>query len=206
MKWRRTHECGEIRLTDDGASTVLCGWVDSWRDHGGVIFIDLRDRTGIAQVVFNPEHNANAHTIADSLRNEFVIAVKGAVRPRPAESLNPNLPTGEVEVLADEIEVLNAADTPPFQIDDELQVHEDLRLKYRFLDLRRPRMQRIFKLRHQVLQTARQYFDELGFYEIETPDVLTSEAWAGAVEAGRWSGEVRPYTFNRSHVLRKVAD
>ena len=174
MTLRRTHYCGVLRAGDVGFDVVLMGWVAKWRDHGGVVFIDLRDRTGIAQVVFNPEHAQEAHDLADSLRNEYVIAVRGTVRHRPPDAVNPKLDTGEIEVLADELVILNASDTPPFPIEDTAQVNEDLRLRYRFLDLRRPVLQRIFALRHRVMQATRQYLDTEGFLEIETPALTRS--------------------------------
>lgn len=176
---RRTHYCGVLRAPDVGFEAVLMGWVAKWRDHGGVVFIDLRDRTGLIQLVFNPEHSAEAHAIADGLRNEYVIAVRGTVRARPPEAVNPKLDTGEVEVLADSVEVLNAAETPPFPVDDDAQINEDLRLRYRFLDLRRPRLQSIFRLRHEVMQATRRYLDEEGFLEIDTP-MLTRSTPEGA--------------------------
>ncbi len=179
MTWRRTHYCGVLRASDAGAEVVLMGWVAKWRDHGGVVFIDLRDRTGLVQTVFNPEHSTAAHDIADSLRNEYVIAVRGTVRPRPDDAKNPKLETGAVEVLVDEVQVLNAAETPPFPIEDDVQVNEDLRLRYRFLDLRRPGLQRIFRLRHRVMQETRRFLDEQGFLEIETP-ALTKSTPEGA--------------------------
>ena len=136
--WQRSAYCGAPRAADIGRSMTVMGWVQARRDHGGVVFVDLRDRTGIVQVVFNPEHSPAAHERAGALRSEYVIAVRGEVRARPAETVNPNLATGEIEVMAAEVRVLNEAQTPPFAIDDEGGVAEATRLKYRYLDLRRP--------------------------------------------------------------------
>lgn len=176
---RRTHHCGELTKGQVGQTVTLAGWVHGRRDHGNVIFIDLRDRYGLTQVVFNPEVSAEAHRGAHALRGEFVVAVTGTVALRPAESVNPRLSTGEVEVLVREVEILNEARTPPFPIEDEVQVAEALRLKHRYLDLRRPRMQRLLKLRHDVMQEARAYLNGRGFLEIETP-VLTRSTPEGA--------------------------
>jgi aspartyl-tRNA synthetase len=153
--------------------------VQGRRDHGNVIYIDLRDRQGITQIVFNPEISAPAHQAAHILRSEFVVAVTGTVALRPEGSANPNLPTGEIEILVKEVEVLNEAKTPPFLIDDEAEVTETLRLKYRYLDLRRPRMQRMLKLRHDVTQEVRSYLNGQGFLEVETP-MLTKSTPEGA--------------------------
>jgi aspartyl-tRNA synthetase len=153
--------------------------VQSYRDHGGVIFIDLRDRDGLTQVVFDPEKNKDIHGLADSLRSEDVIAIIGAVRPRPEGMVNPKLPTGEIEVLAGQLEILNKAATPPFMIKDNVDVNEDLRLKYRFLDLRRPKMQNALIMRHKICKLMRDYFDDNGFIEVETP-FLTKSTPEGA--------------------------
>ncbi|RMD51518.1 MAG: aspartate--tRNA ligase [Ignavibacteria bacterium] len=171
---RRTHTCGELRESNIGERVVLNGWVDTRRDLGGVIFIDLRDRYGITQVVFEPAFNEEAHEIAKKLRSEFVISVEGEVRHRPSDTENPNIPTGMVDVKADKLIILNEAETPPFQIKDGIDVHEDIRLKYRYLDLRRPEMQSNLLLRHKVYQIARRYFDENDFVEIETPMLMKS--------------------------------
>lgn len=171
---RRTHTCGELREEHIGQRVVLNGWVDTRRDLGGVIFIDLRDRYGITQVVFEPSFNEVAHESAKSLRSEFVIAVEGIIRHRPADTENPNLPTGMVDVMIDKLIILNEAETPPFQIKDGLDVHEDIRLKYRYLDLRRHEMQNNLLLRHKVYQIARRYFDKNNFVEIETPMLMKS--------------------------------
>lgn len=176
---KRTHYCGELRLQDTGKTAVLMGWVQRRRDHGGVIFIDLRDRTGITQVVFNPEINADMHREAHQIRNEFVLAVKGIVRPRPEDTANPNLPTGEIELMVEQLDILNIAQTPPFLVEDKIEVSEELRLKHRYLDLRRPKMQHNLRVRHKAALATRQYMDELGFLEIETP-VLANSTPEGA--------------------------
>lgn len=175
----RTHRCGELTSAQAGQRVVLNGWVQRWRDHGTVMFIDLRDRTGITQVVFNAERNAAAHEAAHDLRSECVVAVEGVVALRPEESKNPNLATGDIELLVDEVEVLNEAKTPPFVIEDEADVTEGIRLKYRYLDLRRPRMQHLLALRHAVMQAVRTFLNREGFLEIETP-VLTKSTPEGA--------------------------
>ncbi len=175
MKFKkRTHTCGELREKNIGERVVLNGWVDTRRDLGGVIFIDLRDRYGLTQVVFEPAFNKEAHELAKKLRSEFVISVEGEVRHRPEDTENPNLPTGMVDVKVDKLIILNEAETPPFQIKDEIDVNEDLRLKYRYLDLRRPEMQKNILLRHKVYQIVRKYFDRNGFVEIETPMLMKS--------------------------------
>lgn len=171
---RRTHTCGELRESNIGEHVVLNGWVAIRRDLGGVIFIELRDRYGITQVVFEPSFNADAHEHAKKLRNEFVISVEGKVRKRPEGTENPLLPTGQVDVMVDKLEILNHADTPPFAIEDNIDVHEDIRLKYRYLDLRRNEMQKTFLLRHKMSQLTRKYFDSINFVEIETPILMKS--------------------------------
>ncbi len=176
---QRTHRCGELTRDQAGQRVVLQAWVQRRRDHGTVMFIDLGDRTGITQVVFNAERNAAVHEAAHALRSECVVSVEGMVAVRPEESKNPNLPTGEIELLADAVEVLNEAKTPPFVIEDEADVTEAIRLKYRYLDLRRPRMQRLMGLRHAVTQSVRTFLNREGFLEIETP-VLTKSTPEGA--------------------------
>ena len=176
---QRTHTCGQLRWTDAGSEATLCGWVDTRRDHGGVIFIDLRDRYGKTQVVFNPEHNAEAHKKASVLRSEYVIAVRGKVMERPGDMINPKLETGEIEVVTDKPEILNTSETPPFEITSDTDVSTELRLKYRYLDLRRPVMQKYLTSRHKVCQVARQYFDRNNFIEVETP-FLTKSTPEGA--------------------------
>ena len=175
----RTHRCGELNKTHVGNTVVLNGWVQRRRDHGMVMFVDLRDRTGITQVVFNAERNAAIHQSAHVLRSECVVSVTGQVMARPDESKNPNLPTGDIEVFVDAVEVLNESRTPPFVIDDDAEVTEAIRLKYRYLDLRRPRMQRLLTLRHAIMQAARGYLNAEGFLEVETP-VLTKSTPEGA--------------------------
>jgi aspartyl-tRNA synthetase len=175
----RTHRCGELNKTHVGQTVVLNGWVQRRRDHGMVMFIDLRDRTGIAQVVFNVERNAPVHQAAHALRSECVVSVTGQVMARPAESKNPNLPTGDIEVFVDAVEVLNEAKTPPFVIEDDADVTEAIRLKYRYLDLRRPKMQRLLAMRHDVAQAVRSFLNREGFLEVETP-ILTKSTPEGA--------------------------
>ncbi|MBI4401849.1 MAG: aspartate--tRNA ligase [Nitrospirae bacterium] len=175
----RTHLCGELTRAQVGQTVSLNGWVQRRRDHGSVIFIDLRDRSGIAQIVFNADTNPKAHEQAHALRNEYVMAVTGTVSLRPDGSANPNLATGEVEVLAQAFEILNDARTPPFMIEDDADVTEALRLKYRYLDLRRPTMQRLLRLRHEVTQRVRSFLNSQGFLEIETP-MLTKSTPEGA--------------------------
>ncbi len=169
----RTHDCGALRTDHVGQTVSLAGWVNSYRDHGGVIFIDLRDRAGVTQIVFHPEH-AEAHSLADKLRNEDVVWVQGACVAREAGMANPKLPTGEIEVQGDKVEILNKAHTPPFTPDDAANVGEETRLKYRYIDLRRPRMQQILKTRHRVTKIMRDYFDQNEFYEVETPFLCKS--------------------------------
>lgn len=170
---RRTHDCGSLRAEQVDQTVTLAGWVNSYRDHGGVIFIDLRDRAGVTQVVFHPDHAA-AHELADRLRNEDVICVTGLCVKREAGMENPKLPTGHVEVQGHEVDLLNKAQTPPFLPDDAKAVGEETRLRYRYVDLRRPRMQQIMRTRHRVTKTMRDYFDERGFYEVETPFLCRS--------------------------------
>jgi aspartyl-tRNA synthetase len=175
----RTHSCTELSTINIGEKVVLMGWVQKRRDHGGVIFIDLRDRSGILQLVFNPDLDKTAFAKADSLRSEFVIVVEGIVEKRPEGNINDELVTGEIEIVVNNIQILDKAKTPPILINDNLDVGEDLRLKYRYLDLRRPRMQRIIKLRHKVMKVTRDFLDEKGFWEIETP-ILTKSTPEGA--------------------------
>ncbi len=171
---KRTHTCGELRAKSINKVVTLNGWVDGRRDLGGVIFIDLRDRYGKTQVVFAPQHNEAVYQTAKQLRNEDVIAVVGKVERRPEGTENKSLPTGEIEVLGDDLTILNEADTPPFPIEDEVETSEELRLKYRFLDLRRGQMQSNLQIRHKTAQAVRRYLDSLGFLEIETPFLMKS--------------------------------
>jgi len=166
---KRTGGCGELSLRDAGREVTLMGWVQRWRDHGGLLFVDLRDRSGVVQIVFDPEQNREVFEHAGTLRNEYVVAVTGRVNARPAGTVNPNLATGEIEVAANALRVLNAAKTPPFNIGDSLTVDEPVRLRYRYLDLRRPEMQQNIILRHKAAKAARDYLDAHGFLEIETP-------------------------------------
>jgi len=170
----RTHTCGEIREQNVGEKVILNGWVDRRRDLGGLIFIWLRDRYGITQVVFEPDINKEAYELAKKLRSEFVVSVEGKVRKRPEDAVNKELETGIVDVLADKLLILNEAETPPFAIKDETDAFEDLRLKYRYLDLRRPALQKVLLLRHRMYQLVRKYFDENNFVEIETPVLMKS--------------------------------
>ncbi len=165
----RTNTCGELRIADIGKEVTLSGWVFHRRDHGGIIFIDLRDRYGVTQIVFDPESNAESHGIADKVRSEWVLKVTGIVRARGEGLTNVNLQTGEIEVLVTEIEVLNTSKTPPFEISTEKDVREDLRLEYRYLDLRRGKMQKNMKLRNDMTHVIRNYFHGKGFLDIETP-------------------------------------
>ncbi|HEA46864.1 MAG TPA: aspartate--tRNA ligase [bacterium] len=176
---KRTHSCGELKKKDMGKKVTLCGWVQRRRDHGGLIFIDLRDWGGITQVVFNPKISKVSHTKAHILRNEYVLSIQGKVAKRPKGSENRNLPTGEIEVLASGVEILNESKTPPFEIIDSVRASEDLRLKYRYLDLRRKPMQSNLILRHRVVKRIRDFLDKKDFIEIETP-VLTKSTPEGA--------------------------
>jgi aspartyl-tRNA synthetase len=170
----KTHTCGEIRREHIGETVTLAGWVGRRRDHGGLVFIDLRDRWGTTQVVADPTVSEEAHSIAQSVRGEYVLQVRGRVRPRPEGLSNPNLETGEIEVVAASLQVLNTAKTPPFLINDDAAVDEALRLRYRYLDLRRPRMQSNLILRHKVVRYIRDYLSDRGFVEIETPMLFKS--------------------------------
>ena len=176
---KRTHHCGELTRDQDGQTVTLMGWVHGRRDHGGVLFIDVRDRFGVTQLVFDVEADQAIHAQANELRNEFVIAATGTVRLRPEESVNPQITTGEIEIRVDALDVLNRANTPPFLIEDDSQATEALRLKHRYLDLRRPPMQRLLTLRHDVTYRTRQFLHERRFLEIETP-ILTKSTPEGA--------------------------
>ena len=177
--WKRTHYCGELRKEDIGKEVCMMGWVHRRRDHGGLIFIDLRDRTGIGQLALDPDRDPEAHAKAEAIRNEFVVAAIGKVSPRPEGTVNPKMATGEVEVEINEIRILNPAKTPPFMLDEFTEVAENLRLKYRYLDLRREGIQQNLIMRHKVAQTVRNYLTEKDFLEIETP-MLTKSTPEGA--------------------------
>jgi len=171
---RRTHSCCELGAKDIGNEVILMGWVLRRRDHGGVIFVDLRDREGLTQVVFNPEVDKAMHAKAHSIRNEYVLAVRGKVDPRPEGMVNPNLHTGEIEVLVSELKILNPAHTPPFLVEDNIEVSENVRLKYRHLDLRRPQMQHNLVLRHKTGASVRNYLNNQKFLDLETPFLTRS--------------------------------
>lgn len=177
--WQRTVNCGELRGANAGDEVCLMGWVQYRRDHGGLIFVDLRDRDGLTQVVFSPEIAPDAHKLAHILRSEYVLAVRGKVRPRPEGMINPDLPTGEVEVVAHDWKLLNTSKTPPFAIEDRNEAGENLRLLWRYLDLRRPQLQNSLRLRHRITHAMRDYLDANGFVEVETP-ILTKSTPEGA--------------------------
>ena len=189
----RTHSCNDLRKANVGDEVVLMGWVLRRRDHGGVIFIDLRDRWGLTQIVFNPETNPEAHAKAHQLRSEWVLAVRGKVEARPDDMANPKLATGEIEVMVNELRILNSSETPPFPLDEDIDISDNLRLQYRYLDLRRPEMAANMVMRHKAVQAVRTYLDEHGFLDIETP-MLTRSTPEGArdylvpsrVNAGRF--------------------
>jgi aspartyl-tRNA synthetase len=168
----RTHYCGHLNRSHIGQTVTLAGWAHRRRDHGGVIFIDLRDREGMAQIVIDPD-TAEAFKLAESVRSEYVLKVVCKVRARPEGTVNKNIPTGEVEMLATEIEILNASLTPPFMLDDE-NLTETVRLQHRYIDLRRPAMQKNMMLRYRVAKTLRDYLDVNGFIEVETPMLTRS--------------------------------
>lgn len=174
----RSHYCGELNLSHDGQEVTLCGWVHRRRDHGGVIFLDLRDREGMAQVVVDPD-TEEAFALADRARSEYVLKVTGFVRPRPEGTVNPNMPTGEIEVLGKQVEILNQAQTPPFQIEGYTEVGEDVRLRHRVVDLRRPEMQEKLIIRSKATSVVRRFMEEQGFLDIETP-MLTRATPEGA--------------------------
>ncbi len=175
----RTNRCGELRLADDGKNVRLAGWVQNWRDHGGLVFIDLRDRTGITQIVFDPDVDKEMFDTAGSLRCEYVVSVEGTVRPRLEGNANLKLDTGEIEVLVSSLDVLNVSDTPPFEPTDYGSIGENTRLKYRYIDIRRPQMQEAILMRHKAMQAARSYLNSQDFLEVETP-ILTKSTPEGA--------------------------
>jgi len=177
--WKRTNYCGELTAKDIGREVIMMGWALRRRDHGGLIFIDLRDRTGIAQIVFDPEVNADAHAVAETVRSEFVLAVKGSVIPRPEGTVNPNMKTGEVEIQVSECRLLNRSKALPFMLDEHSEINENIRLKYRYLDLRRPQLQHNLILRSKVSQVTRTFLNDNGFIELETP-FLTKSTPEGA--------------------------
>ena len=172
--WQRTHNCGTLAADNMGETVQLMGWVGKRRDHGGVIFVDLRDRYGITQVVFNPQHNPLAHAKADALRNEYIVAIQGIVEARPEGMLNPRLTTGAIEVNCHTMRLLNEATPPPFRLDDETDAGEEIRLRYRYLDLRRPTMQQNLLLRHRAYQATRNLLAKQDFIEVETPFLIKS--------------------------------
>ena len=169
----RTHYCGEVKKTEVGQEVEVCGWVHRRRDHGGVIFLDVRDRSGIVQVVYDPD-TEDSFATADRVRNEFVLRAKGLVRDRPDGTVNPEMATGEVEILGSQLEILNGALTPPFQLDEYSEAGEDVRLKYRYMDLRRPEMQEKLKVRAQITSAIRSVLEEENFLEVETPTLSKS--------------------------------
>src|SRR5262245_38753142 len=171
---RRTHSCGALRASDEGQNVILMGWVHRRRDHGGVIFVDLRDREGITQVVFHEDVGPEVHERAEEVRPEYVIAVEGKTAPRGAAAVNPNLSTGEIEVVAAKTGILNGSRTPPFPMEEQVDVAEDARLKYRYVDLRRPHMQRNIILRSKISFAVREVLCGEGFLEIETPFMTRS--------------------------------
>ncbi len=190
---KRTHTCGELTKKELQKEVTLSGWVNTRRDHGGIIFIDLRDRYGITQVVIDPSHKKEAHQESEKLGREWVIQVTGHVRARPAGMTNSKLVTGEIEVLADHIEILNIAETPPFEIDDRTLANEEIRLKYRYLDLRRPTMQKRLMLRHKAAQAAREYMTSQNFIEIETP--MLQKTTPGGARVFKVPSRVHPGKF-----------
>ena len=171
---KRTHNCAQLRLDDAGAKVVLAGWVHSYRDHGNLVFIDLRDREGLTQLVFDPETQPDTHKLARTARCEWVLAAEGVVQPRSEGMANPKLATGEIEVAVEKLEILNTAKTPPFEMSEAEKTGEELRLVNRYIDLRRPEMQSKLRTRHKVTTLVRDYFDKLGFWEIETPMLAKS--------------------------------
>ncbi len=179
MDLKRTHFCGDLREENIGQEVILTGWCQTRRDHGGVIFIDLRDYTGITQVVFKMEISESSHNLADTIRGEFVLAVRGKVEHRIEGNVNPKLPTGKIEILVKQLEILNQSQTPPYVLENRRNVDEKLRLTYRFLDMRDPELQNNLMLRSKALQIVRNYYTSHRFFEIETP-ILTKSTPEGA--------------------------
>src|SRR5665648_721457 len=177
--WQKTNSCGELRKDDIEKEVILMGWAQRRRDHGGLIFIDLRDREGISQIVFDPKDSVETHKKSHLIKNEYVLAVKGKIVSRLSGSNNPNIPTGEIEIKAQQLKILNISDTLPFNIDDKIEINDNLRLKYRYLDLRQLKMQKNLRLRHQVCMEIRNYLDSKSFLDIETP-FLTKSTPEGA--------------------------
>jgi len=171
---KRTHTLGKLRIDNVGEKVILAGWVHSYRDHGGLVFIDLRDRSGLCQLVFNPDAQPQAHKVARTLRDEWVIAAAGTIQPRSEGMENPKLPTGQIEVAVEQLEILNSAKTPPFEIDDAQKTNEETRLINRYIDLRRPEVQKRMQVRSKVTKMTRDYFDALGFWDVETPMLAKS--------------------------------
>jgi aspartyl-tRNA synthetase len=171
---KRTHNCGQLRLDDAGKKVTLAGWVQSYRDHGNLVFFDLRDRQGLTQLVFNPEKQPDVHKLARTVRCEWVVAASGVVQPRGKGLENPKLATGQIEVAVEQFDILSVAKTPPFELEDATKTNEELRLANRYIDLRRPEMLRRLHIRHRVTMAVRDYFDKLGFWEIETPMLAKS--------------------------------
>ena len=174
----RSHYCGDLDASLIDRDVEVCGWVARRRDHGGVIFLDVRDHSGIVQVVYDPD-NAASFAIADKVRNEYVLRITGRVRRRPDGALNPDMKTGEIEVLGRELEILNGSQTPPFQLDNYSDAGEDIRLRYRYLDLRRPEMQHRLRMRAKIVSAVRRHLESAGYIEIETP-ILTRATPEGA--------------------------
>ena len=170
----RSQYCAEVSEADQGKEVILFGWVERRRDHGGLIFIDLRDRTGVVQVVASPDYEKDAFSKAEQVRNEYVLAVRGKVRMRDKETINPKMKTGTIEVRCEELRILNQSQTPPFYIEDNIDVDEKIRMKYRYLDLRRPEMQHNLVMRHRVKHAMRSFLDAHGFIDIETPELCKS--------------------------------
>ncbi len=177
--WKRTHHCADLGAANVGSEVILFGWAHSARDHGGIVFIDLRDRWGITQIVCDPAHSKAAHAKAEKVHGEWVLAARGKVRARPPNMANPKLPTGAIEVLVDEIKVLNISKPPPFPVEVDLDAGESVRLQYRYLDLRRPNIQKIFMDRHKITRASRRYLDDNDFVDVETP-MLTKSTPEGA--------------------------